>query len=196
MKPAYSDKFLMEETKKLKERFEIKTFFETGTHIGISTSLLSEVFERVYSAEINESFYNKAKQNNINNKNVIIENRNSVDLIRKNLQQEQKGVCFFLDAHWGNYWPLLDELRTIAEKNVKPVIIIHDFYVPDLNGQAKFHFDKYKGKSLDFNFVEKEINLIYGGSKNYTHYCIEQSEINSGVGFFTPKINKGEKDDS
>ena len=71
MKPAYSDKFLMEETKKLKQKYNIKTFFETGTHIGISTSLLSEVFDHVYSVENSKKLYNQAIANNEKNTNVI-----------------------------------------------------------------------------------------------------------------------------
>lgn len=193
MKPAYSDKFLMEETKKLKQTYNISTFFETGTHIGISTSLLSEVFDQVYSVEINSGFFSQATKTNEKNKNVLIEKCNSVDFIRKHLQEGQTGVAFFLDAHWGDYWPLLDELKVIAEKNVKPVIIIHDFFVADENGKAKFHYDSYRGKALNFDFVKSEIDAIYG-KENYIHYCIQDSQVNSGVGIFIPP--KDVRDDS
>jgi predicted O-methyltransferase YrrM len=185
MKPAYSDRYLLAETKKLKEEYNLTVFFETGTHIGISTSILSALFDRVYSVEIKQDFYEKAIANNADNSNVVIEKMNSVDFVAKHLREEQEGVGFFLDAHWGDYWPLLDELRTIAAKNVKPVIFIHDFYVPGPNGKAKFHFDKYKGKALNLNFVKKEIEGIYGVD-NYRFYCIEDSEVNSGVGVFAP----------
>ena len=94
-------------------------------------------------------------------------------------------IIFFLDAHWGEYWPVLDELRIIKEKGIKPVIIIHDFYVPDVNGNPKFGFDKYKNQNLDFNYVKPGMDLIYGN--DYVHYCIEESDIGSGVGVFVPK---------
>ncbi len=43
----------------------------------------------------------------------------------------------FLDAHWQDYWPLLDELKAIQEHYSKAVVIVHDFRVP---GRDEYSF--------------------------------------------------------
>jgi predicted O-methyltransferase YrrM len=37
-------------------------------------------------------------------------------------------TLFFLDAHWGQYWPLPDEVRTLPRG--KGIIVVHDIKVP------------------------------------------------------------------
>jgi hypothetical protein len=45
---------------------------------------------------------------------------------------------FFLDAHWQDYWPLLDELRAIQEHYERGVIIVHDVRVPGRDSQYSY----------------------------------------------------------
>ena len=48
---------------------------------------------------------------------------------------------FYLDAHWGPYWPLRDELQAILTLD-RCIVVVDDFEVP---GQPKFGFDMYQG---------------------------------------------------
>ena len=42
---------------------------------------------------------------------------------------------------------------------------------------------KYDTKVLNFDYVKSFMDEIYG-SKGYVHYCLSESEINSGCGIF------------
>jgi predicted O-methyltransferase YrrM len=184
MKPAREDKFLLEEILKLKKHHRCTTFIETGTWIGLNADIVSKHFDKVISFEVNQEFYQKALENNINNQNVELIFGNSGEVLKNYINCEENTI-FFLDAHWGEYWPLLDELETIAALQIQPVIIIHDFYVPDMNGNAKFDYDKYGQQPLDLEYVKEKIQKIF--PDGYTHYCTQQSEINSGSGIFMSK---------
>ena len=180
-----TDKFLFEEVIKLKNTFNSEIFIETGTWTGKSLSILAPYFEILKSIEINEEKYKEALENNKSNNNVVLYCGNSTNILPNIINSRMHKAIFFLDAHWGEYWPLLDELQIIANFNLKPVIIIHDFYVPDENGNPKFGYDRYKDIPLDYNYVEEKIIRIYGKEK-YKHYCIDKTEINAGTGIFTP----------
>lgn len=184
MQPALSDKFLLEEILKLKEKFDSKVFFETGTWKGLSANIISKFFHKVYTYENNKSLFNEATKNNENNKNVILRFGNSVDGLRQDLKEENKNDIFFLDAHWDEYFPLLDELKVIEEKKIKPIILIHDFFTPDENGNPKYGYDTYGDRIIGHNLVKDYMDKIY--DKQYIHYCL-QSEINSGVGVYIKK---------
>jgi hypothetical protein len=107
-----------------------------------------------------------------------------LDLMDELLEENDNSIFFFLDAHWEKYWPLLDELKIIKKKNIKPVIAIHDFYVPDENGNAKFGFDSYNGQNLNFEYIKSDIEEIYG--KNYEIRYSAQPTINSGLIYIYP----------
>lgn len=184
MNPALSDKYLISEILMLKDKFNIKYFFETGSWKGYSTNIASKYFDKVYSCEINESLFSEAVENNKNNKNVELYFGSSPEVLKKLVQKHHESSIFFLDAHWYDYLPLVEELSVIRDVGIKPVILIHDFFTPNGSGGSKFGYDTYNGVPIDFNLVKNVISQIY--NNEYVHYCIENSEINSGVGIITP----------
>jgi predicted O-methyltransferase YrrM len=186
LKGAFEDKYLEEELYKLIKEYNIDTIIETGTYKGWSTSILAKTGKKVITIEVNPELHSLAKDFNYEHSNIDFYLGSSQEIIDKIIPKKTSDkIIFFLDAHWGEYWPVLDELRIIKEKEIKPVIIIHDFYVPDVNGNPKFGFDRYKNQNLDYNYVKLGMDLIYGN--DYVHYCIEESDIGSGVGVFVPK---------
>ena len=83
-------------------------------------------------------------------------------------------VFFFLDAHWGKYWPLQDELRGIARLE-RFVICIDDVFVPEKSNRAKPHgdfgYDLYRGTILDWAYIRTalqgvNISMRYSGTSN------------------------------
>ena len=58
-----------------------------------------------------------------------------------------------------------------------------------MNGKPKFGYDSYHGQPLDFNYVQKDIENIYG--KQYKHYCLQSTDINAGTGVFLPTNTEG-----
>lgn len=185
MNPAYSDPELLQVTLELSKKFGLKTFFETGTYHGETSKIVSKYFNKVITIENNPSFYQIALDNlkDISNCNLYL--GSSPKIMEKYIEKNDNSIFFFLDAHWEDYFPLLDELKVIKNKNLKPVIAIHDFYVPDENGNAKFGFDTYHSQPLDFPYIKNAIEELYKNLYEITYSTT--STTNSGVIFIYPK---------
>ncbi len=193
-KPFGGDKLLKEEFERLIKRFSIKTIIETGTYVGDTTKELSTMVKSVHTIETNKQFYDIAKWNCRNLTNVTFHLGSSPEIIERVLPMVIKPVLFFLDAHWFNYWPILDELKVIGKKGGKnSVIVIHDFYVPGKNfgydsyvkvnggmGEALGYLDAllrliaprvseiiFKKQRLDWNYIKKSIVNI---NPEYKHF--------------------------
>lgn len=184
MNPAYSDPQLLEWTLALSKKHKAKTFFETGTYHGHTSKIVSEYFTEVTTVENNPDHHTLAMETLRDVPNCTLHLGSSPDVMNQQLQQQQKGVVFFLDAHWNDYWPVLDELRIIKEKNITPVIIIHDFYVPNVDGSAMFGFDSYNGQPLNFDYIKTSIESIYG--EKYQIKYSTTSTTDSGVIYIYP----------
>lgn len=188
-KGAIEDKYVYAEIAKLIKEYNINTIVETGTYRGWSAKKLAEFGLPVFTIEINKENYDMADSFLKDSKNVFRYLGSSPDVMDEILEERDlKNTLFFLDAHWGEYWPIHDEILTMKKYGIKPVILIHDFFVPDGNGKAKFGYDVYKKQTLDYKFVKPSIDILYGGEENYTHYCIQEAEVDAGVGVFVPKI--------
>jgi hypothetical protein len=182
MIPALTDKYLLNELITLRDKFDIKYFFETGSWKGYSSNIASKYFEKVFSCEVDEGLFNEAVMNNQNNSNVSLFKGNSPLILNTIVTREHEDSIFFLDAHWYGYVPLNDELSVIKSVGIKPVIVIHDFFTPTGDGSSKFEYDKYGDTVIGFDLVKDKIEQIYDGK--FVHYCLQDSEINSGVGIF------------
>ena len=60
-------------------------------------------------------------------------------------------TLYFLDAHWQDYWPVLDEIRSIRPGT--GVIILHDIVVPGHPELIVPHIDHTK-RILDYAYVK------------------------------------------
>ncbi|MFX1250866.1 MAG: hypothetical protein ACFFCZ_04545 [Promethearchaeota archaeon] len=130
-------------------------FVETGTFLGASTSFVAQRARslKIFTCEINKELYRIAKNKLESYKNVNICHCSSEKYILKLLRQKSLGnlPLFFLDAHWGSYWPLLDELKLIIESRISAIILIDDFQVP---GRPDFRFDQYSNKICGLKTIE------------------------------------------
>jgi len=192
-KPAFSDLELQSRIKQLVIKYNVAKIYETGTYYGESVKILSELFPElpIYSYELNPTFFNIAKQRNENKKLVTIRNMSSVDGLQFDLEENQNNVVLFLDAHWMEYWPILDELQVIASKKIKPYIIIHDFYVPAADTSPKFGYDTYKGQPLNYDYIRGKLVNIYGENGFRCAYS-DKPTLNAGVIYIVPYEEKHE----
>jgi len=191
MKPAYSDKYLLQETLSLSKKFNSNIFVETGTHIGDNILILKDYFNSLYTIEISEKYFNIAKEKISKFNNIKLYLGDSSEILTQILNEINSNPVIFLDAHWNEINPILNELDIIKNSKLKPIIIIHDFFVPDGNGNSKFKWfeiaDKKLNIRLDFQYIKNSIEQIYGN--NYDYYYNMQSETDSGVIFIYEKIN-------
>lgn len=180
---ALEDNFVYREFQNLISRFNIKKIIETGTYYGWSSMKLAEFGLNVTTIESSQENYNIAVDNFSKSRftNIKAILGSSPDVLKEILTEEDSDTILFLDAHWYEYWPIHDELRVCVEKKITPVIVIHDFFVPDENGNAKFGFDKYGEQSLDFNYIESFLNEIYGENNYDYHYNSESDNVGQGV---------------
>jgi hypothetical protein len=83
-------------------------------------------------------------------------------------QDDGDGHFFFLDAHWNDHCPLLEELDAIAAAGIKPCIVIHDFQVPGTD----FGFDRFPDSGYPFNLdaIAPRLDAIYGVGKWKRNY--------------------------
>ena len=176
-KPFNGDDNITKEFQKLVNTYGIKTIIETGTYEADTTFELLNMVPNVYSIEVNKSYYDKV-QNNLTNeqkKSVNFILGSSPESIKKIITSNVKmPILFFLDAHWYDFNPLIDELKVIAEMNIDDcVIAIHDFKVPNKD----FGFDKFPdGKDYCWENIKEYIQNIYG--ENFVFYY---NEIASGA---------------
>ena len=188
------DYFIEHEISNLINTYKILNIIETGTYFGGTTRALAHILNNgtVHSIEICQEFYKQAKENLadlISNNKIQLYKGSSPDLLKRILPDLKGPVLFYLDAHWSLYWPLIDELTTIATIRAADIniIAIHDFFVPDSNGNAKFGYDQYY-KIPFFKNLEKifqsRLSLIYRGA--------EKIENCSGFSIFAKqKLDEG-----
>jgi predicted O-methyltransferase YrrM len=180
---ALEDNYVYREFQNLISRFNIKKIIETGTYYGWSSMKLAEFGLDVITIESSQENYSIAIDNftKSNLKNIKAIFGSSPDVLKEILTEDDTNTILFLDAHWYEYWPIHDELKVCIDKKIKPVIVIHDFFVPDTNGNAKFGFDKYGEQSLDLNYIKSFLDQIYGEGKYGYHYNTESDNVGQGV---------------
>ncbi len=146
---------------KLIKDLKIECIIETGTFRGTTTAFLSEAFPTldIYTIEVDFKNFLEAEQNLKGYKNIKLICGSSEKKLEELLPSLRgKRLLFYLDAHWEEYWPLLDEFEAIR-KNAKDMccIVIDDFKVPN----RQFQFDAYKGQPLDVNYIQQKMNEVY-----------------------------------
>lgn len=149
----HDDPVLREMILKILGGFPISSFVETGTYRGYSSGYIASNYKGpIYTCELIGKFYRESKKNLRQYPNVNIYRGSSKKFIDSLEGKMGSLPFFFLDAHWYEYWPLLDELESI-KKIDKAIILIDDFKVPD----AEFGYDNgvYQG-----NVVDSDINFI------------------------------------
>jgi predicted O-methyltransferase YrrM len=180
--PFCGDVYFRSELEKLIKEYGIKMVVETGTYLGITTAALAEMAESVLTVEINPEYYNKNKVRFLTIKNITAILAKSADVLRG---IDPCRTLVFLDAHWGDRSPLLEELSAIAAWHEKPIIVIHDFKVP---GIPEFGYDRYDGRDYDMDLIADSICKIYGCDGFTYYYNTKATGHKRGVIYIKPKL--------
>lgn len=181
------DNFIHEEIKRLCEKHKISTIIETGTYRGATTKRLATLVDKVYTIENNPENIAYSSNQFQGIANIELETGDSsIHLARVLDKLVQKGrkkkVLFFLDAHWEKHCPLLEELKTIAQYGYKPVIVIHDWKVPN---RPDLGFDSYNGQDYELSWIMDSLKEIYGEFE--FHYNDKAEGAKRGVIYIEPK---------
>ncbi len=140
--PFHGDK-QWQELVALFAKFPITSCVETGTYHADTTLYLAKVFPNipVYTVELAGEYYRESVWRLRDSKNVTLIRDSSPRALERLAREHRFGglPLVFLDAHWYDYWPILDELRELASLP-KAIIMIDDFEVP---GKEWFQYDVY-----------------------------------------------------
>jgi hypothetical protein len=184
--PFNADLYLEKKFYDIKEKFKITTVIETGTFHGATTIWFSENFEKVYTVECNKTYFEESGNNIGNRSNVIRKLQDSPEFLKEVLPLiEDHKTLIFLDAHWYTN-PVLSELDAIKNSGKKPIIIIHDFMVPD---RPEFGYDVYPDQGIVYNWewIREKIEDIYGHDEYHKEYNTQATGAMRGCLFIFPK---------
>lgn len=168
-----SDRYVQSEIRNLINIFNITNVVETGTYIGNTSLFFSKCGCSVDTIEINEEYYKLALENLKDCKNITCHLGDSKKLLPNILESlPNKLSLFYLDAHWQDDWPLLDELQLIG-KYFKDncIIVIDDFLVPNRNLQ----YDVYKNIKNDINYINDSLKYVFNDPIYYYNDRAENS---------------------
>jgi len=170
--PWNGDYHLAAEVLRLKEAHGLSMAIETGTCLGSTALWLREHFDSVDTIEANDQYAAIAQARIGDDDACSVTVGNSADYVGNYLNAYGSGTFLFLDAHWGEHCPLLDELENIRHWNetdgrIVPCIVIHDFQVPGTD----FGFDKMPdGRPFNLELIAGHLDRIYGEGKYKTNY--------------------------
>lgn len=130
---------------------------ETGTYLGATTRWFAEQSRKpVFSGEIDPWFHRVAK--------VQTQDLQNIELVLADClvfldQIHRKGpgapLFYYLDAHWYQKLPLVEEVRQIRQTARSCVVCIDDFQVPNDEG---YGYDVYPGgHRLDLAYLAPEL---------------------------------------
>lgn len=150
--------------------YGIETVVETGTFMGSTTMFFANVPNiEVHTIDIVEKYYLQAKGVFKNISKVSCHLGSSDQVLAKILPNiQKKRVLFYLDAHWNQYWPLLNELKEIAKTHRNNcIIVIDDFKVPN---RADIPYDSYGRHECSYSYIKSSLEPIF--SDYSMHYLI------------------------
>ena len=153
----------------LAREFSIDTVIETGTFKGCSIAFFSMICKEVHTIEVVEEIYQETKTALQDRSNITF-HFGSSDLVMKELlpKLKSKPVLFYLDAHWYDKWPLLQELEEISQTHHDNcMIVIDDFKVP---GRKDISYDKYKKDECSINYMYGKLQKVF--SDHVIHFVI------------------------
>ncbi|MBU4348411.1 FkbM family methyltransferase [Patescibacteria group bacterium] len=134
-KPLPPSHFLKEQiVKNYAKKYKIKTFIETGTYKGIMLSAVKDIFEKLYSIELNATSFQNALIKFREDKQIKLLNGDSGKIMINVLKDINEPCLFWLDGHYSGKstskgeknTPILQELKTILNHKIKNHIILID----------------------------------------------------------------------
>lgn len=115
-------------------RAGVTSFVETGTHYASTAVYMAHSHPTlpIFTCEIDDRCHAASLAALRPYRNASLSKESSEKFIDRLIAENALGglPMFFLDAHWFDYWPLPDEVASIA-KLPRFIILIDDFMVPD-----------------------------------------------------------------
>jgi hypothetical protein len=134
-RPAPPPHLIKQQTlRNIAEKFELEVLVETGTYYGDMVEAMKTHFSQIYSIELSEELYEKAKKRFDGAENVTIIHGDSGVELGKLTGIIKKPALFWLDGHYSagvtvrgdKDTPIFEELTHIFNANLRKYVIIID----------------------------------------------------------------------
>ena len=117
-----------------RKRFQTKILVETGTYLGDMVEAQRTHFEKIYSIELSEKLFNRAKKRFKDHSHITILQGDSGVVLNKLIPGIDQPALFWLDGHYSGgitakaekECPVPEELETILKSSLSHVILIDD----------------------------------------------------------------------
>lgn len=118
----------------LQHRYQLSTLVETGTYLGDTLFAVYPAFNKLYSIELSEHYYNKAKKRFKRFPKINLIHGDSGQELKKLVGQLSAPALFWLDGHYSGgltakgekECPIFEELNAIFSSSLPHVIVIDD----------------------------------------------------------------------
>lgn len=161
---------------------------ESGSYLGTTTQyLVGLASKKTFSIEINKEFSEVAKkrlESDISVDRVEILDGNSASELPKilqNIDPNTSNVFAYLDAHWLEHIPLLEEIQSLLDWGGDFIAVIDDFFIPDDLG---YGYDLYEKHRVDIShvpssgeisvWIPSENSKLETGARRGTAYVISE----------------------
>lgn len=144
----------------LKKKYNIGTVVETGSMWGFSSTAFSLIFDEVHTIEFLEANYEITFNAMSPYANVHCHFGSSPQVLSDLLPTlTHQRILFYLDAHWHDDWPLLNELETIAQTHRDNcIIVIDDMKVPS---RPDIPYDAYGNHECSYEYIKKSLKKVF-----------------------------------
>lgn len=155
------------------EKTKIPVFIETGTYLGDTINVVKDLFDVIYSIELDTKLANRAKRIFKKYSKIHIIEGDSGKILPKLLREINKPILFWLDAHWSGGItakgevenPILNELKTVFNWWVpKSIVLIDDarLFKKEINNKWP-DINEVKDLVLKYNklfFIKNDVIII------------------------------------
>jgi hypothetical protein len=188
--PFNGDGYAAAEVLRLKAKHGIVNVFETGTCLGVTTTWFAANFGSVITCELSQRFAGYASHILRECPNVLLCVGDSPEWVKNEVPTGP--TLYFLDAHGISgkgeaVCPLLAELDAIAQAGIRPVLMIHDWQVPDRPDLGHDYFPD--GRPFSLENITAALDLIYGRDGWEHHYNDEAEGARRGILYVEPKAS-------
>jgi hypothetical protein len=151
------------------ERFNLQVFVETGTCAGDTLAAMLMHFDRLYSIELSDYYYNIASERFLGNPTVKLIHGNSAEMLPALFGYKgfpRDGILFWLDAHAAGEKtaqgpsPLLEELKAILDSKIRGVILADDMNPGELTEKAIWLVELYPHCKQEWKDQILRVNLL------------------------------------
>jgi predicted O-methyltransferase YrrM len=160
-------------------QLEPAAIVETGTYLGTTTEFLAETGLPVFTIEAHPCRYGFARARLWRRRNITLLYDDSRTAVRKLFDGPLHDLAnhilfFYLDAHWNDDLPLLEELNIVFGRCPNAVVMVDDFCVP---GDSDYGYDDYGlGKALTPHYI----STVVKKEGLFAHYPSSPSSAEKG----------------